>query len=334
MELQDLRNDRLAWKAWHDETRPIRVGISTCLLGESVRYDGGHCHDRYLTGVLGKWVEWTSICPEAELDMGIPRPTLRLQRGESGVHLVAPSTGEDWTERMDAFGDRRIEETEAADLDGYVLKKGSPSCGLSRLKVYIKGMPGERQGVGLFAAKLQERCPLLPLEEEGRLNDPILRQNFVERIFARNRWRGLVAGGLDRGRLVEFHTAHKLLLRSHSEPLYKELGRLVGSAGTTSDEELFAAYGKAFHECFARIPKVKAHVNVLEHALGYLKKLLEPREKEIILDAIAQFRRGVLPLVVPQTLIQYNAERHEVDYLRGQLYFEPNPKELMLRNPC
>lgn len=215
-----------------------------------------------------------------------------------------------------------------------MLKKSSPSCGLARLKVYVKNMPGERHGVGLYAAKLKERCPDLPLEEEGRLNDPALRQNFVERIFARNRWRGLVAGGLDRGRLVEFHTAHKLLLRSHSEAHYKELGRVVGSAGSVPDAELFAQYGRLFHECLARIPKIKAHVNVLEHALGYLKKLLDSREKQLVLDAIAQFRRGVLPLVVPQTLIQYNAERHDVDYLKGQLYFEPNPKELMLRNPC
>jgi uncharacterized protein YbgA (DUF1722 family)/uncharacterized protein YbbK (DUF523 family) len=334
MELQDLRNDSQAWKAWHDDDRPIRLGISTCLLGEAVRYDGGHCHDRYLTGVLGRWVEWTSICPEAELGMGIPRPTLRLERGEDETRLVAPSTGEDWTDRMNAFAERRIEEAGVADLDGYVLKKSSPSCGLSRLKIYVKNMPGERDGVGLFAAQLAERCPDLPLEEEGRLNDPTLRQNFIERVFARNRWRGLIAGGLDRGRLVEFHTAHKLLLRSHSEPLYQELGRIVGSAGQVGDAELFSRYGEVFHRCLALIPKVKAHVNVLEHAMGYLKKLLDPREKQLILEAVAQFRRGVLPLVVPQTLIRYNVERHEVEYLRGQLYFEPNPKELMLRNPA
>jgi len=334
MDLADVRSERLAWKAWHDEDQPLRLGISTCLLGEAVRYDGGHCHDRYLTGVLGRWVEWVSVCPEAELGMGIPRPTLRLQKSEEGARIVTPSTGEDWTDRMNDFAEQRIEESGIGSLDGYVLKKSSPSCGLSRLKVYIKDMPGERDGVGVFAAKLMELCPQLPLEEDGRLNDPVLRQNFVERIFGRNRWRSLVRNGLDRGALVEFHTAHKLLLRAHSEVMYKELGQVVASAGTVSNEALFARYGDLFHACLARIPKIKAHVNVLEHAMGYLKNLLDSREKHLILDSIAQYRRGVLPLVVPQTLIQFNVEKHEIAYLQGQLYFEPNPKELMLRNPC
>lgn len=334
MDLADVRRERLAWKAWHDEDQPLRLGISTCLLGEPVRYDGGHCQDRYLTGVLGRWVEWVSVCPEAELGMGIPRPSLRLQQSDEGVRIVTPSSGEDWTDRMNDFAERRIEEAGIGSLDGYVLKKSSPSCGLARLKVYIKDMPGERNGVGVFAAKLMELCPQLPLEEEGRLNDPVLRQNFVERIFGRNRWRALVRAGHDRGALVEFHTAHKLLLRAHSEAMYKELGQIVASAGTVSNEALFTRYGDLFHACLARIPKVKAHVNVLEHAMGYLKKLLDSREKQLILDSIAQYRRGVLPLVVPQTLIQFNAEKHEVAYLQGQLYFEPNPKELMLRNPC
>ena len=246
--------------------------------------------------------------------------------------MVAPSTGEDFTERMSVYAQSRTAELMRLDLDGYVLKKGSPSCGLERIKVYKGGMPVRRSEAGLFAAELMRRWPALPVEEEGRLNDPVLRENFIERVFSRNRWRGLVQRGLNRRRLVEFHTAHKLLLRAHNESGYRRLGKLVGSAGAIDDGELFMAYESEFHAVLRTKATAKKHVNVLQHALGYLKTQLSAGEKREILTAIEDFRTGLLPLVVPLTLLRYNIRTHGVEYLIGQLYFDPHPKELMLRN--
>jgi uncharacterized protein YbgA (DUF1722 family) len=267
-----------------------------------------------------------------EIGMGTPRPTVRLVEEGRGVRLVAPSTGEDFTGRMLGYAEGKIAELSHLDLDGYILKKGSPSCGMERIRVYRSGMVLGRNEVGLFARKLMERWPALPVEEEGRLNDPGLRENFIERVFCRNRWRTLVREGLSRKRLVEFHTAHKLLLRAHNEAAFRRLGKLVGSAGTIPDRELFAAYEDEFQRALRTTVTNKKHANVLYHAVGYLKKALEPLEKRELLTAIEDYRRGILPLVVPLTLLRYNIRRHSVEYLAGQLYFDPHPKELMLRN--
>ena len=321
------------WTEWHAEETPLRLGVSSCLLGQEVRYDGGHARDRFVTDVLATWLEFVPVCPEAEMGLGVPRPTIRLERHGEAVRLVEPRSGEDLTERMEAFAARRVAALREEDLDGYVLKKNSPSCGLERLKIHTNGQ-SEKNGRGLFAKALVEGWPGLPVEEEGRLNDPHLRENFIERVFARNRWRALVRGGLSRGRLVEFHTAHKLLLRSHQEEGYRELGRLVGSAGNLDDAELFRRYEEGFQALLAVRAKRAAHVNVLQHAMGYLKTLLDSREKALILSSIDDFRAGLVPLVVPLSLLRFNIAKHDVEYLRGQLYFDPHPKELCLRNHC
>ena len=321
-----------SWSHWHKQDQPLRLGVSSCLLGEQVRFDSGHARDRYVTDTLGQWFEYVAVCPEVEMGMSIPRPTIRLVEEGGALQLVAPSTGEDFTERMTAYAAAKVTELMKLDLDGYILKKNSPSCGLERIKVYRNEMPLRRNERGLFAAQLTERWPGLPAEEDGRLNDPALRENFIERVFARNRWRTLVEGGLTRRRLIEFHTAHKLLIRAHNETAYRRLGRLVGSAGTISDRELFAEYEVEFQGALRTKATVKKHVNVLQHALGYQKTLLDSVEKREILTAIEDYRLGLLPLVVPLTLLRYNIRRHDVEYLAGQLYFDPHPKELMLRN--
>jgi uncharacterized protein YbgA (DUF1722 family)/uncharacterized protein YbbK (DUF523 family) len=321
-----------AWQSWHSVDLPLRLGVSTCLLGENVRFDGGHARDRFVSDTLGQWFEYVPVCPEMEIGMGTPRPTVRLVDEDRGTRLVAPSTGEDFTERMLAFAEDKVAELSRLGLDGYILKKSSPSCGMERIRVYQDGMPARRNEAGLFAGRLMERWPTLPVEEEGRLNDPMLRENFIERVFGRNRWRGLVRRGLSRRRLVQFHTAHKLLLRAHNEAAYQRLGKLVGSAGTIPDRELFAAYEDEFQAALRTHATNKKHANVLYHALGYLKKALEPIEKRDILTAIEDYRQGLLPLVVPLTLLRYCIRRHSVEYLAGQLYFDPHPKELMLRN--
>ena len=321
-----------SWQAWHSADQPLRLGVSSCLLGESVRFDGGHARDEFVAATLGRWFELVPVCPEVEIGMGTPRPAVRLVEERRGLRLVAPSTGEDFTERMESFAQRRIRELRELELDGYVLKKSSPSCGLERIRVYRADMPVRRNESGMFAAALQRLWPGLPVEEEGRLNDARLRETFIERVFCRNRWRTFVARGPTRRRLVEFHTAHKLLVRAHSEVAYQRLGRLVGEAGKLPDRELFANFEVELQKGLAARSTPKKHANVLQHALGNLKKALGPAEKRELLVAIEDYRRELLPLIVPLTLLRHEIRRHGIDYLAGQLYFDPHPKELMLRN--
>lgn len=321
-----------SWRKWHSADQPLRLGVSTCLLGENVRFDAGHCRDRFVTDTLGQWIEYVPVCPEVEMGMTIPRPAIRLVNEGEGIRLVAPSTEEDFTDRMHAFSREKIETLQRLDLDGYILKKGSPSCGMERIKTYAGGMPSRNKQAGLFAENLLEQWPALPVEEDGRLNDPVLRENFIERVFSRNRWRGLILGGISRRRLVEFHTAHKLLIRAHNEASYRRLGTLVGNAGKIKDSVLFEEYELEFQNALRTKATTKKHVNVMQHAMGYFKTVLDTIEKRELLAAIEDFRMGLLPLIVPLTLLQYNVRKHGIEYLAGQIYFEPHPRELMLRN--
>ncbi len=321
------------WKKWHDDAQPVRLGISACLLGAEVRFDGGHKRDRYLTDVLGENVTWLPVCPELELGLGIPRPAIQLRDGERGDRIVVRDGSRDLTEAMRAYADARTAELAALGLDGFVLKKDSPSCGLQRVRVH--GAPGgmpQRTGVGHFTQALERNLPLLPLEEEGRLHDPPLRERFIEAIFSRNRWRVLVSRGLTRKALVSFHEAHKMLLLAHDEALYRRLGRLVGSFGQLPDDEIYRDYAPLFAGAFARSATIARHVNVLEHLFGYLKRRITSVEKREIAVAIADYRAGHVPLVVPVSLLRFLVASHAVEYVQGQLYLEPHPRELMLRN--
>lgn len=321
-----------AWKVWHDDSEPIRVGVSSCLLGRQVRYDGGHKRDRYVTDILGEWFKWVMVCPEVEIGLGTPRPTIRLEGDVERPRLVEPKSGEDLSERMRSYSEKRVTDLQKLDLDGYILKRASPSCGMERVKVWSEsGMP-TKKGAGLFAEVLLKRWPELPVEEEGRLNDPVLRENFVERVFCRHRWRSLNRGGRTRGKLVAFHTAHKMLLRAHNEAGYRRLGKIVASFGSRTDAEVFDAYEEEFFTVLRRRATPKRHANVLQHAVGYLKKLAEPAERRELLDLIEDYRQSLVPLVVPITLLNHHVRRHRVPYLAGQIYLEPHPKELMLRN--
>lgn len=327
-----MATDQPAWQVWHDEGEPIRVGVSSCLLGRKVRYDGGHKHDRYLTDVLGEWFEWVSVCPEVEIGLGTPRPTIRLEGSAAAPRLVEPGSGEDLTERMRSYSERRVGELRGLELDGYVLKRSSPSCGMERVKVWNRGGMPEKSGVGIFAAVLLERCPSLPVEEEGRLNDPVLRENFIERVFASHRWRSLRRAGLTRARLIAFHTAHKMLLRTHNEAGYRRMGALVASFGRRPDGEVFAEYEESFFDILARRATPKRHVNVLQHAVGYLREAVDDGDRRELLALIEDYGKGLVPLIVPITMLRHHVRRHDIDYLSGQLYLEPHPKELMLRN--
>jgi len=313
-------------------TPAIRIGISSCLLGEGVRFDGGHKRDLYLTQTFGRFVEWVPVCPEVECGLGTPRESMRLMTSKDGARLVTGRTGIDHTDRMTRYSERRVDELASDELCGYVLKKDSPSCGLHRVKVYgTHGVP-TKSGRGIFAASLVDRFPSLPVEEEGRLSDPRLRENFVERVFAYSRLRHLFRTKWTVGALVAFHTEHKLILMAHSIDAYQRLGRLVAAARDLPAKELERAYSEAFMAGLTAIATARRHTNVLQHMAGYLKDRLDRASKAELLDAIEDYRTGVVPLIVPITLLRHYVRVHNVSYLAGQLYLDPHPKELMLRN--
>lgn len=311
----------------------IRVGISTCLLGENVRFDGGHKQDLFLLKTLGRYVEWVPVCPEVEIGLGTPRESLRLVGTPEAPRLVAPRSGSDHTETMQRWAVDRLEELAGLDLHGYVLKKDSPSCGLFRVRVYgEKGMPA-RTGQGVFAREVVNRLPLLPVEEEGRLHDMHLRESFIERIFAYYRWTQMRDKDATAAGLVRFHTAHKLTVMAHSPRHQQEMGRLVAQAGSRSRDKIIATYGHLLMEALQVLGTPKKHANVLHHLMGYLKKALSSPDKGELLRLVDEYRRGLVPLVVPLTLFQHYFRRHPVpEWVHQQVYLNPYPKELMLRN--
>lgn len=314
------------------DDRP-RIGISPCLLGDEVRFDGGHKRDPFLTDVLSPHVEWVRVCPEVEVGMGMPRETLRLVReGDGAVRMVTTRSGRDWTAEMVRWSRTRLEELAKEDLSGYVLKKDSPSCGMERVKMYGGAGMAQRSGRGLFAEALLARFPDLPVEEEGRLSDPRLRENFIERVFAYRRLRRLFRGRWTVGTLVAFHTAHKMSLLARSTVAYTAMGRLVAAAAGMPRQRVRDEYAGAFMRTLSVVATTRRHTNVLMHMAGHLKTLLDTASKQELLGCIDEYRRGLVPLVVPLTLIRHHVRVHGVAYLAGQTYLEPHPRELMLRN--
>ncbi len=315
----------------------IRLGVSACLLGREVRYDGGHKHDKYITDTLGPFFEFVPVCPEVECGLPIPREAMRLVGDPADPRLVTNKTGIDHTERMQSYAAARVEALVPEGLSGFIFKKDSPSSGLYRVKVYNEeGFPG-KSGRGLFAAAFVRRFPLLPVEEEGRLNDPELRENFIERVFAYARLRGLLTQnpggkGLGIGTLVDFHTAHKLLLMAHSIPIYRELGALVAKPKEMDRASLFQRYEELFMKALSLLATEKKNANVLMHILGYFKQQLSGDEKAELLEIIEQYKSGLVPLIVPITMIKHYVRKYKEPYLAGQVYLSPHPAELMLRN--
>ncbi len=311
----------------------IRLGVSTCLLGEQVRYDGGHKLDRFLVNTLGRFVTWVPVCPEVEMGLPTPRESMRLVGNPEAPRLIAPKSGTDHTDRMKAWAKGRLEELAAMDLCGFVAKKNSPSSGVFRVKVYNEHGMAQRIGMGIFPRELRDRFPLLPIEEEGRLNDMPLRENFIERIFAYYRWRRMLDEDPTPGGLVKFHTAHKLTLMAHSPKHYTEMGRLVADAGNRDWAELANEYGALLMEGLGVMGTRGKHVNVLHHLMGFLKNHLTSEDKQELLGLVEDYRRGLVPLIVPLTLLKHHLNRCPVpDWVHQQVYLTPYPKELMLRN--
>jgi len=317
-----------------DTHRP-RIGISRCLLGEEVRFDGGHKRDTFLTKVFGRWVDWVPVCPEVEVGMGIPREAIHLVADADGVpsggqlvRLLGVKSGTDWTADMSRYSRDRVRGLAGQNLSGYVLKKDSPSCGMERVRVHERGMR-TRNGRGLFAEALLEAMPNLPVEEEGRLNDPALRENFIERVFAYQRVRALFASRWTAGALVHFHTVHKLQLLAHSRSGYTELGRLVAGVKGRGRRELAESYETAFMHTLRKLASPGRHADVMTHILGHFKRLLDDGDRRELLEAIDAHRRGEVPLAVPITLIRHHVRRHDVEYLRDQVYLGSG-RELLL----
>lgn len=313
------------------ENEKIRLGVSACLLGAEVRYDGGHKKDSFLTDTLGPFVEWIPVCPEVEIGLGIPRDTLRLAGDEEAPRLVVQKTGEDLTARMRRFALAKTRDLEALGLHGYVLKRASPSCGLFGVRVYREsGMPSGG-GRGLYADELVRRFPALPVEEEGRLSDAAIRENFIERVFAAARWRAFLQAKPRPRDLVAFHAAQKFAILAHSPAHYAKLGRLVASAGSRTREKL-GEYGTLFMEALAVRATRARHANVLQHLAGFFKRELDAESRAELAEIIREYRRGLVPLVVPLTLVKHYVRNFDLTYLADQVYLSPHPKELMLRN--
>jgi uncharacterized protein YbgA (DUF1722 family)/uncharacterized protein YbbK (DUF523 family) len=314
---------------------PIKIGVSSCLLGAQVRFDGGHKRSDFLVDTLGRFVEFVPVCPEMDIGLGVPREALRLVRDRnavSDIRLIANKTGIDHTDKMNSYAARRVIALEREELSGYVLKKDSPSCGMVRVRVYGPSGMATRDGAGLFAAALIRRYPNLPVEEEGRLNDPHLRENFVERLFAYRRLRSFFSPRWTLGGLVQFHTVHKLVLMAHSPKAYNELGRFVADAKHLARDRVREVYECTFMEALKNLATRARHSNVLHHMLGYLRQHLDGAARSELVTLIDDYRRGLVPLVVPITLFRHYVREFNVVYLRGQVYLEPHPKELMLRN--
>lgn len=310
----------------------VRLGVSACLLGQEVRYDGGHKRDPFLTGVLARFVEWVPVCPEEEAGFGTPREAMRLERHADDIRLITVRTRRDVTAPLRSATTRRVKQLAGLGLDGYILKKDSPSCGLLRVKIYTPGGAGERTGRGLFASALTDALPILPVEDEGRLHDPRLRENFIVRVFAHQRLRALLAGAPRAGDFVQFHTRHKLLLLAHSPAGYARLGRMVAALKGRVSQAAARHYATEFMTALSAMATPGRHANVLQHMAGYFQRLIDDGSRRELAASIADYQGGLVPLIVPITLVLHHARAGQVRYLLDQVYLQPHPKELMLRN--
>jgi len=309
----------------------IKLGISTCLLGEKVRYDGNHKLDPFLRDTLGQWVQYVPVCPEVECSLPTPREAMRLVGDPENPRLVTNNAGIDYTEKMKAWGAERLKELEKEGLCGYIFKSKSPSSGMERIEVYSdKGKP-VKKGVGIWARMFMDYFPLLPVEDEGRLHNPVLRENFIERVFVFKRWRESVAGGKTLDNLVKFHTRHKLLIMAHSVDIYRKLGKLVAEGKKHAPGQLYREYLNLLAGALKLKTTLKKNVNVLHHLMGFFKKVLTADERREVLELIDSYAKGYIPLIVPVTMFNHFVRKYGQPYLSQQYYLNPHPLELKLR---
>jgi uncharacterized protein YbgA (DUF1722 family)/uncharacterized protein YbbK (DUF523 family) len=312
--------------------RKITLGISSCLLGNSVRYDGGHKLDHFLADTLSAYVDWIPVCPEVECGLPVPREAMHLVGDAGAPRLVTIRTGVDHTSRMRQWAKKKVTALAGEDLCGFVFKSRSPSSGMRGVKIYSPDGIPVGIGAGLFAKAFQGRFPLMPVEDEGRLHDPGLRENFIERVFVYKRWQEFRTAERTLGGLVSFHTSHKLLVMAHSPKHYSALGKLVADPKKLKREELFESYFSTLMEGLRLAATVKKNTNVLQHMAGYFKQRLSADEKQELQEVIMNYHRELVPLIVPITLLQHYVRKYNAEYLKQQVYLNPHPLELMLRN--
>ena len=310
----------------------IKIGISTCLLGEKVRYDGGHKLDRYITDTLGHYFEWVPVCPEVEYGLPVPRESMHLIGDPASPRIVTVKTGVDHTEGMKKWAEDKLRQLEKEDLCGFIFKSKSPSSGIGGIKVYTSsGMPSNR-GTGIFGGAFMRYFPLIPVIDDGRLHNPNLRENFIEQVLVYKRWKEFLKNSTKIRDLIAFHTHLKLLILSHSPKHYSTLGKLVAQAKKYKPDVLYSEYIRILMDGLRLLATTKKNTNVLLHIAGYFKKQLSSEDKSELLEVIDQYHKGHIPLIVPIVLINHYVRKFDEPYLKMQFYLNPHPIELMLRN--
>ena len=310
----------------------IRLGVSKCLLGERVRYDGQHKHDRFITDTLGRFFDYVGVCPEVECGLGVPREPVRLVGDPANPRLVTTRTGIDHTGRMQDWAAKRVVELEKEDLCGFIFKARSPSSGMENIKVY-----NDRGGVagkapGMFGRVFMAHFPTLPCEDEGRLNDPDLRENFIERVFTFWRFRQVVRASPTLAALMTFHARNKLLIQSHHDALMREMGRDLAGLESRTARAYIPQYEAKLMRALKTLATVRKHTNILQHMLGYLRDCVDDADRRELAGIIEDYRRELVPLIVPVTMLRHYVEKHGIEYLKDQYYLNPHPIELKLRN--
>ena len=310
----------------------IRIGVSACIAGEKVRWNNTDARDAYLTDTLAKYVEFVPLCPEIACGMGIPREKVRQVDCNGDVRLIGYESGDDLTEKMTNWTDRILPGLDKEDLCGFVLESRSPCCALMQGKIFSTTGNPPRRGAGFFAKLLMTHYPLLPVEASDRLQNPILRENFIRRVFVLKRWRELTAKGLNIGNLVDFHTRHKMMIRSHNLRGYRELGKLLGECSIFNADEIFDTYGTMLFRSLALKATPTKNAEILTHAMGYFKKQLNDGDAQELRTMIIAYKNGKIPLVIPLTLLNHYARKHQNPYLMQQYFLNPHPSELKLLN--
>ena len=313
------------------ESQGIRVGISSCVLGERVRFDSGHKKSRFVADELAPYFEFIAVCPEVGMGLPVPRPTIRLISDQERIALVeTKDPSRDHTAGLLAYSEQKIAELQQEQLRGYIVCAKSPTCGMEKVKVY-KEHGAEKEGVGLYTQKLKEAMPWLPIEEDGRLNDPVLRENFITRVFCLHDFYQSMGDKPSAGKVVDFHSRYKLSLMAHHPLSYRELGRLVANVSHYDPQEFVREYRLGLMQALSHRASRKNHTNVLMHLQGYFKRSLNPEQKSELAGLIHDYRLGTLPLLAPLTLIKHYLSMYPDAYLSKQRYLDPHPQELKLR---
>lgn len=310
----------------------ITIGVSKCLLGEPVRYDGQHKHDHFITDTLGRYFEFVGVCPEVECGFGVPRESMHLEGAPASPRLVTTRTKIDLTEQMQSWVTRRVVELEKEDLNGFIFKSRSPSSGMGNVKVYNNKGGFSGKAPGIFAKAFMAHFPNLPCEDEGWLNDPDLRENFIERVFTLWRFRQVVRAKPTLQTLMTFHARNKLLIQSHNETLMRELGRELAVLKAGEAAAHIPKYEAKLMRALKTLATVRKHTNILQHMLGFLRKLADEDDRRELAEIINDYHRELVPLIVPITMLKHYAIKHNIEYLKDQYYLNPHPLELKLRN--